>query len=100
MSRVPLLAVLTAVALAAPAGAATTIVPDNFGDQLPGDCTSGHAAGTCSLRQAVNAAQDGDRIELAAGTYALALDQLLVTTDVTIEGEGPAATIIEQQATG
>lgn len=100
MSRAPLLAVVTTLALAAPAGAATTIVPDTFDDQLPAACAPGHPAGTCSLRQAVNSAQDGDRIQLAEGTYRLELDQLLATTDVSIIGAGPGATTIVQQAPG
>jgi CSLREA domain-containing protein len=100
MSRAPLLAVLSILALAAPAGAATTIVPDTFDDQLPADCSAGHPAGTCSLREAVTEAQDGDRIQLAEGTYALQLNELLVDQDVTFVGAGPSKTIIQQHATG
>src|SRR5215211_4591494 len=100
MSRAPLLATLISLALAAPAGAATTIVPDTFGDQLPADCAPGHAAGTCSLREAVNAVADGDRIQLGEGTYTLALNQLLVSDDVALIGAGPTATTIEQHTPG
>jgi hypothetical protein len=100
MFRAPLLAVLAVLVLAAPAGAATTIVPDTFGDALPADCTQGHAAGTCSLRQAVSDAQDGDTIQLLEGTYTLALDQLLVGDDVALIGAGPSGTTIEQHTPG
>ena len=100
MSRAPLLVLLSFFALTGTAGAATTFVPDTYGDQLPADCSPGHGAGACSLREAVNEAQDGDTIQLGEGTYALLLDQLLVTHDVTFVGAGAAKTMIQQQATG
>src|SRR5436190_4666569 len=100
MSRAPLLAILAFAALAAPAGAATTFVPDTFGDQLPASCSAGHPAGTCSLRQAVAQAQNGDTIQLAQGTYTLLLDQLLVGHDLAFVGAGAGQTLIEQHATG
>jgi hypothetical protein len=100
MFRAPLLAVLSALVLAAPAGAETTIVPDTFGDAPPAGCAQGHAAATCSLRQAVNDAQDGDTIQLLEGTYTLALDQLLVSDDVAFIGAGPSGTTIEQNTPG
>src|SRR5689334_24549812 len=99
MSRAPLLVLVSFFAVTGPAAAATTFVPDTYGDQLPADCSPGHGAGACSLRQAVNEAKDGDTIQLGEGTYTLLLDQLLVTHDVTFIGAGPAKTTIQQQVT-
>jgi CSLREA domain-containing protein len=75
-------------------------------DQTPGDglCLTG--TGECSLRAAVqegNALAGPDVVSMAAGTYLLALrsgpdpDQgdLDVGEDLTIEGAGPGATIID-----
>jgi hypothetical protein len=101
MPRSTVLAVLSTLALAAPAAAATTIVPDRFDDPAIGtSCAPAHPAGTCSLRAAVTAATDGDAIALAAGTYALAHGELLVANDVSFTGAGADATTIRQTTTG
>ncbi len=66
------------------------------------DCTTTDAS--CSLRQAIESASDGDTIVLPAGTYTLSLPYgqtapldgaLKISTSVTIEGPttGPAAVI-------
>src|SRR3954452_21023849 len=97
MLRPAALAILATLLLSAPAGAATTIVPDRLDDPPAGtDCSPGHAAGTCSLRKAVVTATDGDTVALGAGTYELASGELLVANDVSIAGAGPGATTIKQ----
>ena len=53
-------------------------------------------AGDCSLREAVDAAQPGDTIELGANTYNLTLgSDIDITKSLTIEGVSVAATSID-----
>lgn len=98
-------AVLTAVlALAGVAGAATFTV-DSTGDALGTDaaanCAPGAAAGGCTLRSAVeaaNASSDAsDRIVVPAGTYVLAQGALDITAPdpVEIDGAGTGSTTID-----
>ncbi len=79
---------------------ATTFVPNRFDD--PGaagkNCTPPAPVDGCSLRGAVEAAHNGDTIELTAGTYQLSLGELVITHEITIVGAGASATTIEQTA--
>jgi hypothetical protein len=77
---------------------ATTFVPNRFDDPSSGgnDCTPPAPANGCSLRGALAAAQNGDTIELPAGTYTLTLGQLEISHAITIAGAGAQSTIIEQ----
>ncbi|MBS1676695.1 MAG: hypothetical protein JST08_04835 [Actinobacteria bacterium] len=85
---------------AASAGAATTFTPNTFKD--PGgatQCTPPLAAEGCSLRGAIADAQNGDTVQLGAGTYKLgAAGELVLIKKITIVGAGPGQTTIEQTA--
>lgn len=76
----------------APAAGATTYVVTTTADTLGGSCLPG----SCSVRQAVTAANagGGDTIEIPAGEYKLALGQLPLLKDVTITGAGSATTAL------
>jgi hypothetical protein len=78
---------------ASPARAATTWVVDQEADEAPdpgNQCTA--APDDCSLRQAVDAAADGDTISIAPGVDPqLTLGHIVVTEDLTIVGEGGQA---------
>lgn len=90
-SLVVALAVLALVVTTQAAQAATFTVTTTT--DSAGTCTS---AGPCSLRQAIDLAQNGDTIVVPAGTYALssANGELDVTTGVTIDGAGQGSTTI------
>lgn len=77
-------------------------------DANPGDGVCSAAAGQCSLRAAImeaNALAGADTINLPAGTYNLAIagadediaatGDLDITDDLTINGAGPATTIVD-----
>jgi hypothetical protein len=67
----------------------TTESDSNAGSCLPGSCT---------LRQAVaavNGGAGGDTIMVPAGLYTLAFGELTLQKDVTIDGAGSAATLID-----
>lgn len=83
---------------AAPAGAATTYAPTRFDDPLvpAKTCTPPAPANGCSLRGAIEAAQTGDTVQLAAGTYKLERGELKLPKAITIVGAGPGATTIQQ----
>jgi CSLREA domain-containing protein len=86
------IAILAAVAallvLAAPALAGTVHV-DVQGDEDDGSC----APGDCSLREAVKYAMVGDLIDVPPGNYTVA-SELVVPRTMTIDGAGPASTVI------
>lgn len=102
LRRVAILAcALTALlALGAGAAQATIYEPNRFGDPLIGgtSCTPPAPPEGCSLRGAIIAAEQGDTVKLAAGTYTLSFGSLDVEEKITIEGAGPTATTIEQTA--
>ena len=83
---------------AASAQAATTFTPNRFDDPAVGgdNCAPPAPVNGCSLRGAVKAAKLGDTIDLASGTYTLVTAALEVKEKVTILGDGPAATKIQQ----
>jgi hypothetical protein len=94
------LAILSALALAAPA-AADTFKPTRFDDPKPGICKPVD----CSLREALNAANatsERDTVRLSAGKYLMQLDpdaNLLwgsfeVSTPVVLRGKGPDRTSV------
>src|SRR4051794_8176322 len=75
-------------ALPAFASAATTIQVNTEADSgLPG-CLG--VPGDCSIRQAINAAADGDTVAIPAGHYVLdpSLGLLSVNTNMTLQGTG------------
>lgn len=78
---------------ASPAGAATILVVDREVDAAPdpgNQCTP--APDDCSLRQAVDAAVDGDTITIEhLVDPQITLGQILVTEDLAIDGEGGLA---------
>ncbi len=83
--------------------AATTHAPNRFDDPVPPagtQCTPPAPANGCSLRGAIDAAHDGDTVQLSAGTYTLSLDSLAFTKAITIAGAGPQSTTIAQTGLG
>lgn len=99
--RLPLLLTLCMLALSASvtaANAATTFVPNRFDDPGAGgkSCAPPAPVDGCSLRGAVEAAEDGDTIDLATGKYTLAQGELDIGKAIEIVGDGPAATTIQQ----
>lgn len=87
-----LLTALTPALAAAATFSVTTTADSNSGTCVPGSCT---------LRQAVVAANatPGSTIALPAGHYALSFGELQLLANVTIDGAGPAATMIAQTGT-
>lgn len=79
------------------ASAATTIVVTTFDDDLDPAATC--EPDLCTLRAAVDHADDGDTIVLEAGTYRLEA-QIEVTRSMTIRGQGMADTTITPDAGG
>jgi uncharacterized repeat protein (TIGR01451 family)/CSLREA domain-containing protein len=70
-------------------------------DANPGDGICADSNGDCSLRAAIEEAnavpQEADTITLPAGTYLLANGTLEITSNLTINGDGLATTIIDAQ---
>jgi CSLREA domain-containing protein len=109
-----LLALAWLLLAAAPAAAATFSVNDTADavDAAPGDGHCATAAGTCTLRAAVqeaNARAGGDTIMVPAGTYLLTIEgrgedmaltgDLDIRVDVTITGAGAASTVVDGNGT-
>ena len=89
--------VLAAFVLLASAASAeaSTIAVNTTSDAAPtaGECSGN--PGDCSLRQAVDAAQPGDTVQLPAGNYSLTLGtDVDVTKSLTIEGDTTSDTTI------
>jgi hypothetical protein len=78
------------------AHAAATFTVNTTADNAPsaGECSGG--AGDCSLRQAIDAAQNGDTIVVpASGTpYSVSAGEIALTRGVTIQGAGAATTTV------
>ncbi len=88
----PLLALILLLAPAAVAKAATFTV-NAFSDSADqNSCTDGS---TCSLRDAVSDATDGDTIQLPAGTYSVTLGTIDISHSITIEGDTSSDTTID-----
>ncbi|MEW5987667.1 MAG: choice-of-anchor Q domain-containing protein [Chloroflexota bacterium] len=67
-------------------------------DASPGDGLCATAAGSCSLRAAIeesNAVSGEDTVILAAGVYTLTLGHLEISDDLTLTGQGPEATAVQ-----
>jgi CSLREA domain-containing protein len=67
-----------------------TVVVNTTVDQATGSC-----AGLCSLRDAVATAQPGDRIQVPAGHFVLALGRISTNKALTIQGAGARVTVID-----
>lgn len=76
----------------APAHASTTWDVSRTSDDV-GDPTADCPGPDCTLRGAVTLADDGDVIELAAGTFELD-EQITITTGLTISGQGRGNTTV------
>lgn len=83
-----------AALIAAPAAGAAVYTVNTVADNLPlaGEC--GGLPGDCSLRQALDRAQNTDIVRVPAGTYTLVNQEIGVRGGVSIEGAGPEATVI------
>ncbi len=89
-------ALLTLLTAASAQASAAVLTPNRFDDPPSGAATCSDATNGCSLRGAIAAAQAGDTIRLAAGTYTLSLGALAPTAAITIQGAGATATTIRQ----
>ena len=90
----PVLAAFVLLASAASAEASTLTVNTTSDAAPTADECSGNP-GDCSLRQAVDAAQPGDTVQLPAGDYGLTLGtDIDVTKSLTIEGDTTSDTTI------
>ena len=85
-----ILLALTFVIPASATGGTTWYVDIN-----DGACNDVTGAPFCTIQAAINAAYTGDTIEVAAGTYAEALN---VNAGVTINGAGEGLTIVDGSA--
>lgn len=110
MKPIPILVFCGAVLLAGDAAAATFTVnsTSDVVDANPGNGACATAAGTCTLRAAIqeaNALAGADQINVPAGTYPLTINgagenasatgDLDLTSNVTIVGAGPTLTIVD-----
>lgn len=91
-----LLTTIVAVAGAPPAEAATFVVDStaDTSDATPGDGVCADAGGDCTLRAAIEEANQSDApdaVTVPAGTYAVTTP-LVVSRDLTLTGAGTAAT--------
>lgn len=91
-----LLTTIVGVAGAPPAQAATFVVDStaDTSDAIPGNGVCADASGDCTLRAAVEEANQSDApdaVTIPAGTYALT-SPLVVSRDLTLSGAGAAAT--------
>ncbi|MFY9822714.1 MAG: CSLREA domain-containing protein [Thermoanaerobaculia bacterium] len=84
---------VTALGLAAPPASAATIVVNTTTDQSLGDCSS-----SCSLRDAVATAADGDTVSIPAGTYVLTLGEIAIDQNLTLAGAGARSTVLDGNA--
>ncbi len=93
---------LLALAPAASAGTFTVNSTNDFADATPGDGNCADGTGHCTLRAAIdeaNFAAAQDTVNLPPGTYSLgALGQLLVSSNIVIEGTGNASNTTVRQA--
>jgi hypothetical protein len=81
----------------AAASAATTFNVTTDSDSSAGTCLPA----SCTLRQAVaavNGGAGGDTINVPAGLYTLVFGELQLQKNVTIDGAGPAATLVDGNA--
>ena len=95
----PLLAFVLLLVLAAAAQATTVVVNVHDDPSTSGDCQTTDSS--CSLRQAITTAQPGDVLQLQGSaaspvTYTLTRGtDLEIAQDVTVQGNGPTATLID-----
>lgn len=61
----------------------------------PASGTSCPSASSCSLRQAISQAVDGDTINVPSGHYTLNGHELLINASISIDGAGASSTIID-----
>lgn len=101
--RRAVIAVVVAGACGTANASAAVIMPNRFDDPAPPageSCTPPVPANGCSLRGAIDAAHDGDTVQLGTGTYTLSLDDLDFTKSITIIGAGAQATTVKQTSLG
>lgn len=91
----PVLATSLAILATAAPASATTFTVTQTADSTGGTCT----AVSCSLRQAIAAAGNGDTVALPASAtaYTLTHGQLVVGAGITIQGAGAGATTVRAQ---
>ena len=98
----PLIAVVLLLVLAAAAQANTIVVNVHDDPAGSGDCETTDSS--CSLRQAINTAQPGDVLQLQGSDdspVAYTVTQgsnLEIAQNVTVQGNGPQATLIDGSA--
>ena len=86
---------VAALGLAAPPASAATVVVNTTTDQSLGSCSS-----SCSVRDAVATAADGDTVQIPAGTYVLTLGAIAIDGKIglTLAGAGARSTILDGNA--
>jgi hypothetical protein len=89
-------AFLLALAFGSPAYASTTYTVNTLADNAPSVSECEGAPGDCSLRQALDRAQNGDLVVVPANAsaYTIAKGAILVRGGVTVAGAGDAATTL------
>jgi CSLREA domain-containing protein len=63
------------------------------------DTNDGSCGTTCSVRDAVGAANSGDIVVIPAGVYTLSLGEVMITVPLTLAGAGATTTILQAAAT-
>ncbi len=89
------LLILAALALLAAPVSAATVTVNTTADLNTGSCSS-----TCSLRDAVATANDGDTVQVPAGHYVLTLGEIAFNKSLTIAGAGARSTILDGNGAG
>ena len=89
---------LIALGVAACGQPDSTLNPAQAGLSRLGDGEDSGCPG-CLLREAIESAEAGDKIEVPAGTYTLSDGELVFDKDLTLAGAGPEQTIIQAAET-
>jgi len=101
LSAAILAATIVVIAAPTPASVPTTLYVDNGGGSGCDDSTTDSTTTPfCTIQAAVDAAVNGDTIQVAAGTYTgYSVYVVDVATDLTISGAGEGVTIIDGENT-
>ncbi len=75
--------------------ATTFTVQSNADSPAPNDGSCATAPATCTLREAIAEAQNGDTINISTMTITLNAGELAISRDITIGGAGEGSTIID-----
>ena len=93
MNRLLSIGLVTCALLGPPALAQTSV--DTTADGNDGEC-----ALDCTLREAVAVTSSGGTVAIPPGTYSLALGEISIAKDLTLEGSGPRNTVVDGNGLG